>query len=374
MPGPSRWRAGALIHAVASNKLSEDVIDERVRNILKAVKRVAQSGVKEGQEEKARDIKETSILLRKAAAESIVLMKNEDSILPLDRNKTVAVIGPNSKMAAYCGGGSAALTPYYAITPFEAVQGYCADVRFSQGCYGHKELPLLDRKVKTSDGRPGLIFRVYNDPPEVQDRECVDELYVTTSMFHLTDYYQTKIKNQLFYAEIETYLTPEENEVWDFGITVQGTARLFIDGEQLVDNATTQVLGESFFGAGTREEQGSIVLNSNQTYKLVVDFASAPTSKLVKKSRVAQAKGGVRLAGSPRIQPDKSIEQAVLLAKEVDQVVLFAGLNVSPPIHWSPFRCSQITEGLGKREFRSQTYGPSPAQRRVDFQSPRCEP
>jgi beta-glucosidase len=329
MPGPSRWRAGALQHAVIANKVSEDVLDDRVRNVLKTIKRAAKSGVKEGQEEQPRDLKETSALLRKAAADSIVLMKNDTNILPLDRNKTVAVIGPNAKISAFCGGGSAALTPYYSVTPFDGVHNYCSDVKFSQGCYGHKDLPLLDGRVKTSDGQPGLIFRVYNEPPGVENRECVDEIHITSSNIHLTDYYQSKIKDALFYAEIETYLTPEVDETWDFGLTVQGTARLFIDGVELIDNATTQVLGHSFFGAGTIEEQKSMALDSGRSYKLLIEFASAVTSKLKKKSVVAQKKGGVRLGGAPRLNPEEAIEQAVALARETDQVVVFAGLNVS---------------------------------------------
>ncbi|KAH8658180.1 putative beta-glucosidase I [Xylariales sp. PMI_506] len=327
MPGPPTWRGTSLYHAINSGKVSEDTLDDRVRNILQAVKRAARCGVTEGQEPQPRDVPETAALLRKAAAESIVLMKNDDSLLPLDRKKTVAVIGPNSKIAAYCGGGSAALTPYRVVTPFAGIQGFCEDVKFAQGCYGHKDLPLLNDKLMTSDGKPGLIFRFYNDPPETSDRDCVDEVHVRSSLIHLTDYYNNSLNHPLFYGEAEGYLTPAEDSLWDFGLSVQGTARLFINGEEIIDNETKQILGHSFFGSGTREECGSIHLSANTTYKIVIKFASAITSKLAKKGIVPQRKGGVRLGGCPRIDPETAIQEAVALAKCTDQVVLFGGLN-----------------------------------------------
>lgn len=328
MPGPSTWRGASLYHAINSGKVTEDTLDDRVRNLLKTVKRAAKCGVTEGQEPQPQDTPETTALLRKAAAESIVLLKNDGNVLPLDREKTVAVIGPNSKIAAYCGGGSAALTPYRAVTPFEGVQGFCEDVKFSQGCYGHKDLPLLNEKLKTKDGMPGLVFRFYNDPPEMENRDCIDEVHVKSSLIHLTDYYNSSLNHPLFYGEAEGYLTPMEDSIWDFGVSVQGTARLFIDEEEVVDNETKQALGHSFFGAGTREERGSINLKANRTYKVLIKFASAVTSKLAKKGIVPQRKGGVRLGGCPRIDPETAIEEAVALAKATDQVVLFCGLNV----------------------------------------------
>ena len=328
MPGPPRWRTYALHHSITSNKLRVEDVDNRVRNVLELVNRVAASGVGEDVEESTRDVEETGILLRKAAAESIVLLKNEGGILPLRSDKKVAVIGPNSKVATYCGGGSASLSAYYTVTPYDGVKARCSEVEYSAGGYGHRLLPLLDGKVETADGRKGFNFRAYMDGPEVKDRTFFDEAHVTSSYFFLTDYEHPKLNGNLFYAEIETYFTPTEDGIWDFGLQVHGTCTLTIDGVLIVDNATKQVPGDSFFGSGTIEEIGSIEVKAGQKYKLEVSFASAPSSTLTRSGVTAFRKGGIRLGGCLRLDEELALDQAVEVAKSVEQVIIFAGLNV----------------------------------------------
>ncbi|KAG4429804.1 hypothetical protein IFR05_014715 [Cadophora sp. M221] len=327
MPGPPRWRTPALLHSIACNKLSVTEIDNRVRNVLELVNRLADCGLEQDMEESTRDIEDTRVLLRRAAAESIVLMKNDENILPLRTNKKVAVIGPNSKISTYCGGGSASLSSYYAVAPYDGVKGFCSDVEHAQGCYGHRLLPLLNGKTETANGEQGFTFRAYHAGPEIPDRKPFDEVRVTNSYFFLTDYEHPKLNGSLFYAEIETYLTPLEDTIWGFGLQVHGTCTLEVDDNLVVDNATTQVAGNSFFGAGTREERGTILLKGGQKHKLFIRFGSAETSKLTRNGVTAFRKGGFRLGGCPRLYEEAELERAVQVAKSADQVIVFAGLN-----------------------------------------------
>ena len=92
MPGPVRWRADLAVHAVRANKIKPRTIDERARTVLELVKECAKSGVKENQPEETIDTPETAALLRKIAAESVVLMKNRDKVLPLTKSKSVSCI------------------------------------------------------------------------------------------------------------------------------------------------------------------------------------------------------------------------------------------------------------------------------------------
>ena len=90
MPGPSRWRAGLLKHAIISKKVTQKTLDDRVREVLKLVSRVSQIGVPENAPETSRDIPGTSELLREIAGEAIVLLKNEERVLPFKKEKTVS--------------------------------------------------------------------------------------------------------------------------------------------------------------------------------------------------------------------------------------------------------------------------------------------
>lgn len=100
MPGPTRFRGDVAGHAFGANKMHKLTIDERARNVLNLVKQCAASGVKENAEEKTNDTPETAALLRRCAAESVVLMKNDNNVLPLKKDKNVGPRAPNPDNAA----------------------------------------------------------------------------------------------------------------------------------------------------------------------------------------------------------------------------------------------------------------------------------
>lgn len=91
MPGPSHWRGVLLQHALSSNKVTQKTLDQRARAVLNLVRRCAASKIPEQAKEMTNDTPETSALLRKVASNAIVLMKNENSILPLKKDKSVSV-------------------------------------------------------------------------------------------------------------------------------------------------------------------------------------------------------------------------------------------------------------------------------------------
>ncbi|KAJ5954894.1 hypothetical protein N7501_009173 [Penicillium viridicatum] len=330
MPGKTRWRGGALAHAVSSNKVAQYQLDERVRNILNLVNWVEPLGIPEGAPEKALNRPEDQALMRRAAAESVVLMKNEGDILPLKKDGSLLVIGPNAKIAAYCGGGSASLAPYYTVTPFDGVSAKTkGEVEYSQGVYSHKDLPLLGPKLKTADGKPGFTFKVYNEHPNSgEERQVVDELHLLESSGFLMDYVNPKIKSMTYYVDMEGTFTPEESGVYDFGVTVVGTGKLLIDGEVVVDNTKNQKQGSAFFGTATIEEIGTKELKAGQTYKVLFQFGSAPTSDLDTRGIVAFGPGGFRFGASRQVSQEELIANAVEQAKTASQVVIFAGLTL----------------------------------------------
>lgn len=328
MPGKTRWRGDALAHAVSSNKVNEFVLDERVRNVLNLVNYVEPLGIPEHAEEKVLNRPADQALLRKVAAESVVLMKNDDNILPLNKEKSIAVIGPNAKIAAYCGGGSASLDAYYTVTPFEGVTAQTkGEVQFSQGAYSHKDLPLIGHLLKTDDGKTGFKFRVYDEPASNAQRELLHELHLVTSMGFLMDYRHPKIKSFLYYVDMEGYFTPEEDGIYDFGVVVVGTGKLLVDDEVVVDNTKNQRLGSAFFGNGTVEEKGSKELKAGQSYKITLQFGTAPTSDIDTRGVVIFGPGGFRFGAARRTTQEELVTKAVELASKADQVVLFAGLT-----------------------------------------------
>ncbi|CAM1507972.1 Fc.00g048200.m01.CDS01 [Cosmosporella sp. VM-42] len=330
MPGPSRWRGEALNLAVASNKVKPFTLDQRVRNVLDLIKHgLENTSIPTKAPERQLNTPKHIALMRDAAAQSIVLLKNERHILPFNPSKRVAVIGPNANISTYCGGGSAGLRAYKAVTPLEGIKDLATNVVFSQGTYGHQSLPQLGKLLKTSDGKQGFQLRVYNDPPPTKGanaRQIVEERILDDTNMWFVDYRNPNLSDT-WYAEAEGTLVPETAGEWEFGLAVHGTAKLFINGELVVSNVEKQRSGKSFLGCGTVEETGSLTLEAGKLYQIIVQWGCATTSNLKVLGAVDFGQGGLRFSGCPKLDPVAALNKAVEVARSSDQVVICAGLS-----------------------------------------------
>ena len=103
MPAPGGDSVRELLAAVESGKITESDIDARLSELLPLVfdtKAALDAAPREF------DAAAHHALARRAAAESLVLLKNEDSLLPLAAGAKVAVIGDFAKNPRYQGAGS----------------------------------------------------------------------------------------------------------------------------------------------------------------------------------------------------------------------------------------------------------------------------
>jgi beta-glucosidase len=326
MPGPPKFRGEALKFNASTGKPFSHVIDDRAREVLKFVKKCAASGVKENGPEEGANTPETAALLRKIGNESIVLLKNEGDVLPLKKEKKTLVIGPNAKVATYHGGGSASLSAYYAVTPYDGIgEKLGSPAPYTVGAYTHRFLPILGYQCTTADGKPGMTWKVYNGAPGSDNRELIDDMAFAKSEMHLVDYINPKA-NDTWYADLEGYLVAEEDCTYELGVVVCGTANAYVNGKLVVDNSSVQHPGDAFFGAATREERGRIDLKKGEKYHIKIEFGSAPTYTL-KLDSFVPGHGSLRVGGCKVIDDQDEIKKSVQLAKEHDQVIICGGLN-----------------------------------------------
>lgn len=328
MPGPTIWRGELLKTAVLTREIKESHIDEAAKRVLHLVRKaIIESGVPENAHEGERNTPETAELLRTLAADSVVLLKNENNVLPLSKDKTVAVIGPNSKIATYCGGGSASLRPYYAVTPYDGIAAKTKNKPlYTIGVDTYLTSPLVGEVLSTEDGKTGFTFKCYDAHQSDPNRKLVDTIHLTNSDMFLPDYEPEIGEKDVFYVDILGYFTPEEDGDYQFGVMVNGTAKLYIDDKLFIDNETVQRQGSGYMGSATIEEVGLISMKKGQRYKLTCYFGSAKTSKLPPSSTVIFG-GGMRLGYRKVLGIEEEIANAVKVASQVDQVVLCLGLN-----------------------------------------------
>ncbi len=128
MPNCGYGSAREIVKAVKDGTLSESVLDERVCELVKVIMDLKEHK-NTGRNEKHSGFnrEEHHRLARRAAAESMVLLKNEASILPLDRNKKLAIIGDFAFAPRYQGAGSSMVNP----TKVEAVAGIARDYKLN---------------------------------------------------------------------------------------------------------------------------------------------------------------------------------------------------------------------------------------------------
>jgi len=117
MPGSGDYLRNKMIAAVRAGTLSPARLDEAVVPLLTVILKAKdhkRSGV-------AFDAGSHEALARRAASESLVLLKNADGLLPLDfrRIKTIALIGAFAKAPRYQGSGSSQVNPTRISTAYD---------------------------------------------------------------------------------------------------------------------------------------------------------------------------------------------------------------------------------------------------------------
>lgn len=105
MPGGPYAQDAEIVQAVRDGRLDEAVLDAAVERLLALVDRAYQP---KGQ---PAVLDAHHRLARQAAAESMVLLKNDEAVLPIAQGRRVAVIGAFAVSPRYQGGGSSHVNP-----------------------------------------------------------------------------------------------------------------------------------------------------------------------------------------------------------------------------------------------------------------------
>ncbi|HEY2129801.1 MAG TPA: glycoside hydrolase family 3 C-terminal domain-containing protein [Streptosporangiaceae bacterium] len=165
MPGPdSPWVTG-LAEAVRAGQIAEDIIDEKVLRLLEVARRVGKLDPPDGAPPAGPGPARLAdpALLRKVAAASFVLLRNEQSALPFDPASigSIALIGPNAVHPVIQGGGSAAVHPAVISAPDEALRAALdgqATVTVTAGTHTWETVPEPPARSLTDPvtGEPGV--------------------------------------------------------------------------------------------------------------------------------------------------------------------------------------------------------------------------
>jgi beta-glucosidase len=210
MPGGSSYYK-KIVDAVNNGTLDIKVLDKNVERILNVI--VQTPTFKNYNCSNTPDLKANAILAREAASESMVLLKNNDNILPLKNDTKIAVFGIASYNTYVGGTGSGGVNMAYTVSFADGMKnaGYRLDENLETNYTKHiaqdklnhpkKSLitigmprmipelsPTLDDLEKSAIESDVAIFTIGRNAGEGADRKIIDN-------FDLSEIEKTLIKN-----------------------------------------------------------------------------------------------------------------------------------------------------------------------------------
>lgn len=324
MPGPGKFMTQKnILQALKDKTLKEVELNDRVARILRALikTKMLDQGYKSIKMERNFDNHKKVAL--KAAEESLVLLKNENGLLPLKKANihTLAVIGPNAKEARLGGGGSASVTACYSVSPLMGLKNLCGDsikINFEEGCQFIGNYPLVSTENLLSEdngkrinGLKGEYFKgskLEGNPVCVRVDDKIDFSWGWASPC------ESVSKND-YSVRWSGKITPPSTGKYQLGLTCTGGGcRLYIDNKLVVD-AWSQAPNQNFEDQFTKSGQyAPLNLEKNKSYDIRVEF--------YKKTNI----NSIRLEWEMPTK-ESPIDKAVALARKSDVAVIFAGLS-----------------------------------------------
>ncbi len=160
-----RFLGQALLDSVNAGLVSEDIINLRVREILRVRLAIKPIPAEQANKEVTSQPAQQKIAYD-VASKSIVLLKN-DGTLPLDLSKkpVIAVIGANAEQTMGLGGMGAGVKTLYEVTPLEGLKNKIGDK--AEILYAKGYEPVVFDFAK--------MFRRRNQKPEEIEKEKQEE-------------------------------------------------------------------------------------------------------------------------------------------------------------------------------------------------------
>ena len=299
-----------LFDKIKNGELSELNLDEKVRRILRVMFTIGLFDDYQYDKSKLNTEEHKKVALD-VAKDGIVLLKNENSILPLDLNKitSIAVIGPNSNAAVTGGGGSSMVVPFQSVSPLEALQnkiGNKVKINFAQGCILDGDSDPIDSKYlfTENDGNEnGLKAEYYsnknlegNPTKTIVDKQ-INFLWDWAGPF--ADFPQDN-----FSVRWSGYIKVDEPGRYSLDVSSDDGCRLYFDDELVINDWNDHALMTNSY---------TVTLESNKFYKIRLEYY--------------ENGGGAIVKFGWRKPNDELIIDAIDATKNSDVAIVFAGTN-----------------------------------------------
>lgn len=299
----------ALLNLVKSGEVPEDILDDKVRRVLRLMIRTHAINPELQKPGEVQTPKHQQII-RALGAEGMVLLKNDNNLLPLDEKKIgkVLVVGPNADKEHRGGGGSGGVMSPYEITPLKGIMNVLGDkVQYVSGYTFEGESVLPGRFLKTLDGGNGLMGEYFDNTelkgePVVKAPSAVVDCKWGNAMFGLPS--DPKMPTNNLSARFTGKLVAQDTGKIRLGVKSDDGVRLWLDGKLLVDR----------WKPGIHKEMREVELTKGKEYDIRIEYNDV---------------GGQAHLQLVWEDPDRNPQAAIDAAKDADTVIFVGGTNHS---------------------------------------------
>ena len=245
MPAGAYMNRQTLLPAIKDGRVSQATIDDKVRRILRTAIRFGWLDREQADLSIPRFNLQGRQVALESARESMVLLKNDQNLLPLDKNKTksIAIIGPGAYPAVPVGGGSARVEPFRAISFMEGLSNAAAP---ATNIYYHRGIPSLGEMAQATNfttaptnGATGLMAEYFI----TADLQGAPSVTRTEQHINYGPGSSASFPEQTLSSRWTGYYSPQS--AGDHNIFVLTTRdeigghRLFVDDKLVLDNWTS---------------------------------------------------------------------------------------------------------------------------------------
>lgn len=329
MPGPTKWRGYKLLRALERGEVTEATIDTSARRVLELAAILGRfEDPDEPPEECVSDTKR-DIFIRDSSTAGIVLLKNDNDLLPLPKGSTVAVVGYHAVHPALGGGGSARVDAIHAVSPVEGLKAAGYKVEVCQGVPVYGVLPHADAAVVYESATKMKVSR----PVKIEwFNGCTIGENLVFEETRITPEYMIKEKwpsylDQIYCTRMTFDICPSSSGHHLFSVVSTGPATCYINGELVFERKQeTDLKPESFyFFKSQLERRFTYCMEAGKFYTLVLESWSTAQDILHNKDLSGRLFQGSSLRFQEFVNEQERINDACKSAQKSDYAVICVG-------------------------------------------------
>lgn len=149
-----------VVHAVRDGELKPEQLEKMAQGMIDLVNKT-RPAMEKGQAGYRYDVDAHNDVARRAAHEAMVLLKNEDGLLPVKPGTKLAVIGEFARTPRYQGAGSSLINPNKLTSFLDALKDRGVEADFAPGFTlddADQDQSLTDEAVKTAAGAETVLL------------------------------------------------------------------------------------------------------------------------------------------------------------------------------------------------------------------------